>query len=379
MSTVAAHISVDGVMGSHVWLIVPKKGPWFADVDLHDDAPQLTERKKVILKIGDTSLVGTIRNAGVFADEKKVRIVAGADGWGQTVKAKPYHNDAGVKAAGVIGDVAAEVKETIGTNSKVTLKAHYAREAGVAGDIINATAASWWVGFDGVTQIADRSVIQPSPDDYTVLDFDGRNSIATIDVGSVGILQPGMRIRSRLNQDEIIASLEYDISPESLRCIAWCGNGENSAFGDALRAVIQKVVSESLFGVYRYRVVTVGSDERVDLQAVVKNALPDLSSVPIWPSGYGMHSKPDLGSECLVTFMDGDRSQPAIIAFAPGSGANAAVARQGDGIEAIPTPMVVSGTMIVSGVPTPFTAVATWTVPKILGVITGGSGKAKQE
>jgi len=376
--SVEAYITVNGRSASKVHLTVPFQGAWMADVDLHD-ATKIKAREKVSLKIGNATLVGTVRSIGSFADSSQVRIVAGADGWSQAVKGKGYANDANVLASTVITDLAREVKETIGTNATNRLGAGFAREGAVASYALDAAVKGnsvWWVDYAGVTHVGTRSNAN-APESITVLNFDGICSVATIDANEVNILFPGMKIKSRLDEMVTVRSIDYEITHDKFSCIAWCGaNGKISQIGDALTAIVRKVINESLHGVYRYRIVEL-QGERLVLQAVKENSvMPDLPLVSIWPGNYGMHSKPDLGKECLVAFADGDRAFPVVIAFQPGSEANAPVARQGDAVEILAPAAMITGTL--SGV-TPFTGVVTFPTFKLLGAITGGSGKARQE
>jgi hypothetical protein len=375
---IEAYITVNGNSASKVHLTVPFQGVWFADVDLHD-ATKIKVREKVSLKIGKATLVGTVRSIGSFADSSQVRIVAGGDGWSQVVQGKGYANDANVLASTVITDLAREVNETIGTNATNRLGAGFAREGSVASYALDAAVkgnAVWWVGYDGITNIGTRANTI-APESITVLNYDGICSVATIDANEVNIIFPGMRIKSRLDETVTIRSIDYEITHDKFSCTAWCGaNGKISQAGDALVAIIKKVINESLHGVYRYRIVE-RKGERLTLQAVKENnVMPDLPLVAIWPGNYGMHSIPDVGKECLVAFADGDRDFPVVLAFQPGSDPNIPVARQNDVVEILAPTAVITGTL--SGV-TPFTGVITFPTFKLQGIITGGSGKARQE
>ncbi|NIP89659.1 MAG: hypothetical protein GWO21_12160 [Gammaproteobacteria bacterium] len=371
-------VSIGGVRVLHARLHVPRMGAWFLDAALESDqdlssAQQIT----ITLPDGEHVLRGTVQRGGSFALHGGVRIVGGAAAWGQDVARKAYANDAGVKAATVISDLASELGETLGTvePSRASLGTHWAREAGPAGKQLEAAAGTtpWWVDFDGVTHVAARDSRDAPPESYSVLEHDPVSRWVTLGVDSLEGIAPGRVLRAGLDEPVTIGALELVISPDSARAHVWYGGAGANAVAGALASVIEHVVGQRLHGSYRYRVVQM-SGNRADLQ-VVRQApgLPDMVRVPQW-SAPGYHAELAKGAEVLVMFADGDRGFP-VVTHAVGkdgsghvpvsvqiAGGGRKVARQGDlvqcgGAGTICTLMPLSGAgappnnAIVAGVP----------------------------
>lgn len=380
-------IFVDDLQGTYARLHVSSSGPWFAEVDLADES-ELSGA--VTLKIGEATFAGTIRaaNSGSFGLRSKILIVAGGDGWGKLLPAKPYHNDAGVKARTVAEDAARESGETLGdfAGNRERLGAHFLREAGEASRAIRAaaTGASWFVDYEGITHVGARSGINVPDDAYELLDFDPRDSVAALGVDNVAAFTVGDILAKGLDEPRAISELEIIVAPERARVYAYLDDSSRSELGDSLTAIVESVAGRRLLGIYRYRVVKMTSD-RVDLQIVKKSTgIPDAPSIPMAPGIPSAHAQLAAGAEVFVQFVNGDRADPIITGFGGRSvsghvadrldlGGDTAqdAARKGDAVEIALPPAVFSGT--IGGAPA--SGVITFTVNKATGVVSGGSAK----
>lgn len=386
-----AYAALNGHRLTSVRLTVGNVGPWVADCDFESD-PDLGGR--VTLTIGELKLVGTVmaQRSGTFGAQRRVRVVAGAGGWSKAVDAKQYHNDAGVKARLVAEDAARAVGETLGDFVPATerIGRDYAREVGPASRALESVIGGvpWWVDHDGVTRVGVRPTAAVDANAYTVLAYDPRDRIATLAVDDPSAVRVGSVISERLSGPQTVRALELRVNADELRVLAWCG-GNESAYGHLaglLRSIVQRTMDGKLWGHYRYRVIRMAGD-RVELQAVRKAVgLPDLLPLSVWPGVAGAHAELAPGTEVLVVFLEGDRAQPVVVAFAGKDGvgfvpaqltlggpAGSPVARQGDMVEVqlAPTPFVgtaagtpISGTIMFAGT-------------SALGVITGGSSKVR--
>ena len=181
MDEAFAYVGADTIVSAE--LHVPRYGAWFADV-VFASAPSVAGR--VTLVIGDLSLSGTVdaRFDGTRGEQRMARIVAGAGGWGTLCAAKSYHADNGVSALVVAQDAALAAGETLGTfaPSSATVGVDYARGVTSAGSVLSDAlgSASWWIGYDGVTQVGARAEAAVAGA-YTVLDYDPRNRVVTIE------------------------------------------------------------------------------------------------------------------------------------------------------------------------------------------------------
>lgn len=313
-----ANVNGNGLTGAVVH--VPGQGAWFADVDF-EEAPDVSG--SVTLNLGDLALSGTVdaRYSGTFALRRRARIVGGVNGWGKSLPAKAYHNDAGIRAQVVAEDAAREAGETLGTFTPVAerIGVDYVRSAGVASraleDVIGGPL--WWIGYDGKTNVGPRSTAQAQETDYEVLDYDAREQIVVLAVDDLRKIGVGSIITARLDAPLTINELAIEVTAERVRVKTWCGGALMvDRIAAALRRIVARDTDAQLFGKWRYRVIQMSGD-RVELQAVRAAAgLPNILPISMAPGVAGVHSMLTPGSECLVEFIEGNRTQPFIAAFA---------------------------------------------------------------
>jgi len=143
-------------------------------------------------------------------------------------------------------------------------------------------------------------------------------------------------------------------------------------------------VDAERFGLRKYRVVSMHTDGRVNLQIVTPSGmLPSCVRVRQAPGCPGAHGQLAEGSEVLVSFVDGDTGDPVVVNFAGrgdghvpamlvlASADNSAprAARQGDTATVLLPPMVFSG--LIGGVPA--TGVLSAVTSTTLATIDSGS------
>lgn len=394
--TTQAFATVSGRAVAGFTLNTSEGGPWFADVDLEEDAAGLAGAVELV--VNGVKLKGSIppREAGTFGLQRRVRIVAGAGGWGSLLAKKGYHNDAGVKARLVADDAAREAGEKIGTfaPARERLAANYSRTASTASTALQDAAgtALWWVDYDGLTHVGERATAAAPASTYEVLGFNPRTKVAELGVDglTIGI---GAIISERLDAPETIRAFTLTLDKGALRMQAVCGvTRQTNQLEQILRAIVERIMNGWLFGKWRYRVVSMAADGRVNLQAVSKSAgVPDLLTIEQWPGVAGAHATLTNGAIVAVEFLEGRRDLPIVSGYAGkqsdgyvpsvltlgGESGAAEVARKGDSVKCLYPPTVITGTMIVGGVPTPFTGVNVSTTGQILGVIQGGTPAVK--
>lgn len=343
----ASIVNVNGLSASRAEIHVPGEGPWWADLDMADEADGLTGR--VTIRVGASELIGTIRAgaSGTFGQRRRIRVVGGADGWGRMLPRRSYHNDAGVKASVVAEDAAREAGEQLGSfaGGADRLAADYVRAAGPASNALEGAArgATWWVDYAGLTHVGERPASSPDASAYEVLSYDPRHREVVLAVDDLSAVNVGSTLSERLDEPVTVRSLELVVSSDGIRLTAWCPSaGRRSQLADSMRAIVERMTDSRLWGVYRYRVVRMHGD-RVDVQAVrAVVGLPDLLAISMWPGVAGAHAELTPSAEVLVQFIEGDREQPVIVGFAGKDGAGHVptsltlcgsaqrVARQGD-------------------------------------------------
>jgi hypothetical protein len=101
------------------------------------------------------------------------------------------------------------------------------------------------------------------------------------------------------------------------------GRRVNTKLLGALRAIVLQLVAPTAYHVpVRYRVVQVGTDDRLRLQVVrAATGFPDTLPVQIHPGVPGAKGVPALGSTVLVQFIEGDPALPIVTHFERPDGA----------------------------------------------------------
>lgn len=401
MSDQQLYVSVNGHPCSIARLTVGYGGPWQCEVELpYDDV--LTHPTTV--QLGALTLTGTpLPSAdGTYATQRRARVVGGAAAWANTVPRKGYHNDAGVKAREVAQDAARECGETLGsfTPARERIGADFAREQGPASGALEAVigATSWWVGYDGITNVGVRPAHLPPASTYTVLSYNPAARTATLTTDDPGNVRVGSTLVEGLDVPAVVRELEIVAGGEDgLRIHVWLGGAGQDAgrLAALLTSVIQRTTAAQLPCVYRYRVVSQANDERLDLQAVDTTlGLPDLRAITPCPGVAGVHGVVPIGGQVLVMFAEGDRSRPFVVAYAPfgadgfvptGQSTGARAARVGDAVSSggagtlitfgpvpagAPTPMFLGAPYLVSFNGTPPTPLL---AARLAGAITKGS------
>jgi hypothetical protein len=316
--------SIDGHTAIAARVRVPSRGPWFADVDLDTD-PDLEAR--VTLAIGELELEGTVRtrSSGIFGLQSRVRLVAGGDGWGTLLGAKAYHNDSRIRARTVAEDAAREAGEEFGDFAPALERVgiDYVRQAGPASRVLEDVigAVTWWVGYDGRTNVGSRSSSPAPAGSYEVLEHDPRARMLTLAVDDLSAIGIGSVLSERLDEAQTVREIELVVDADRVRLYAWCG--EDSGYGQLyglFRGLARRATDERLFGLWRYRVVQMSGD-RVELQSVSRESgLPDILPISMWPGVAGAHAELAGGAEVLVQFVEGDRTLPVITGFAGKAG-----------------------------------------------------------
>jgi hypothetical protein len=285
-------------------------------VDLADDV-ELDVGDSATLTISGVDHVGAIVSGGVAYGRSAYRIVAGADGWSESVSAQGYHDSAGVSVALVIGDAARLVGESVGALPSTRVGDHFARRSASAIDVLNALAPrAWYIDRAGVTQFGSRTGSTYEGTDTRTARRVSDTAIE-LETSDVTPYTPGVDV------DGIGAALDVEYRLDASRLTVRVQAGPRTSRElDAFRRVIEALDPLRAYrACYEYRVVTQDGDE-LNLQPVrASSGMPDLARVPVRlaPGAKAAHA---LGSLVTVVFLDGDPSRPRVIsgddAGAPG-------------------------------------------------------------
>ncbi len=288
---------------------LPAWGCWHAEAHLDGD---VTLSGSVTLKIADLELKGAVLSGGPMQGRSSYRIVGGAGGWGRTVSEKGYANDAGVKVATVLGDVAITVGETLGTVSQLLrVGPAFARMAGPASKVLDLVAPkAWYVDEAGVTRLGARAAGALVGKVTRITPVDLTRGKVVLAAEQIATILPGLVVDGLTAVDVL-----HEISADGgLRSTVW-GSQAGSTL-DSLQALLEQLDPDRPYrGLTEYR-VGVSEGTRLTLQPVrVSTGMPTLSRVPVRPGVPGLSGEVQNGTRVLVGFIDSDVARPFVAAF----------------------------------------------------------------
>lgn len=387
------YVAVNGRIASKVVLSAAETGPWWAECELESGEAL---KGAVVLQVGSHKLHGTIDPdfSGTFAEQFRCRIVGGANGWGKVLGSKIYHNDARARPRTIADDAARECGETIvefpdGASKPID----YVRKVASASKTLEAAAGtlSWWVDFDGKTHVGPRPATKTDSKAYDVHHFNALTGGVQLGIDELDVWI-GSTLSEGLDVPSIVRDIEVTITGGKMRCRAIVSEkpGARSVLDSLIRAIVKRLVDARLHGLYRYRVLSMGPDGRVSLQAVRKSAgLPDLLPVQQWPGVAGAHATLTKGSIVGVQFLEGDETLPVVTSYQGKQGQSFVpdvvtfgatdpadaieVAYKGATVKVLTPPAAFSGT--INGAPA--AGVVVWPAPFTLGTIEVGTPRVK--
>lgn len=335
------------------------RGTWVADTTT-------TETPTGSFELGELTWSGTIAPTGAVQDGARfyARIIGGKGRLAAQVIEKNYVGS--VPHARIARDIIAACGETIGTVDLTTSAAYYERGRGTAGQALNElcdqSGATWWVGRDGAVNVSHARPVTGAIDSDKAFqigaDIDGTTVLNVVHASDVS---PGM-----VANGKPIRAIYWTLSPDALT--AECAPSQPSVPDSRAREFYLKQ--------YQAKVSKQNGDKSVD---VIADGKFSLSSVPLLP---GIVGSPTMkgGDLVVVGWLGGSPSSPyAIPAQQAGDNAKP-VALLGDSVLFPLPPMVVNGTILVGGVPQPFSGVLTALLPQALGSVQGpGSQRLKLE
>jgi hypothetical protein len=309
-STLNGHRVLKGSAHLHSW------GCWHAEAQIDGEH---TLSGSVTFKLADLTLVGTVLSGGPEKGRSSYRIVAGAGGWGQSIAAKSYSNDASDKASTVVGDAASAVGETLAPiAATVRVGTGFTRPEGPASQVLQIVAPQgWYVDEAGVTHLGSRTAGALVGKVTRVTPVDLARGKLVLAADSIATILPGIVVDGLTAVDVL-----HEVSAEGgLRTTLW--GAQVSSPIESLRRLLEALDPDRKFrGVTEYRVVTL-SGSLLNLQPVrrASSGMPDLQRVPVRPGVAGCEATVALGSRVLVGFVDSDAARPYVAGFEDADGA----------------------------------------------------------
>lgn len=216
-------ITLNGERCKTLRIMVPKTGPWLADVEL-EGSPAAPSGLSTLV-VGASTLTGTAAPEATsrYLTRVKARLIAGAAGWRKNLPARAYHNDVpgGVSAKSVLDSTAAACGETLtGDYPADRLGFDYVRANGPAYRAIGRIAAGWWVGYDGQTRMLARASSSASAP-IEIKDFDAHSRVAELEIAELEDIAIGMVIGdSKLPAPAAVEAFEA-VWNGTFRVFAW--------------------------------------------------------------------------------------------------------------------------------------------------------------
>jgi len=202
--------SLSGYPVSDVRLHLVRVGVWSAEVCLPSPA-QLSGA--VTLTVGDMTLAGTVVRGGPVEGEAAYLVTGGAGKWRQTIGARAYRNDLGVKASTVLTDAARDAGEQLNiTSPEVLLGSAFVRAQGEAWDVLAQLAPVWWVDGAGVTQVGPRPSTAVTGA-YRLIKWVRQAGMQEIATDTPSILAPGLTLNGAA-----IEEVDLHATSDGLRC-----------------------------------------------------------------------------------------------------------------------------------------------------------------
>lgn len=303
-----ANVTLNGHAATAACLSIPGVGLWYAGVDLADP---VTLAGSITLRVLDTEWKGYVIAGGVVDGRARYRVVAGAGGWGRTLPARAYANDAGITVAKVVADAASEAGELAPASvPTTTLGPHFDRPALPASFVLNVLAPrAWYARADGVVAFGARPALPASSLPVVERNPAARAVTLALTESAAGLL-PGTT-----TEYGTAADVEIDLGAEGPRARLYASPNASRRAQAFARLLAAHDPAARFRGVHEYRVIT-QTGERLNLQPVrSRAALPDLARVPVRAGVPGVKATHAPGSHVLVAFLDADPSRPVVTGF----------------------------------------------------------------
>lgn len=335
-------LTLNGNRCTDVRCAIPAWGASYHDVSLDGE---ITLTGAVTLVVADLTVQGTVLSGGPATGRSFYRVVSGGAGWGKSLPAKSYANDAGVKLSTVLGDAAAAVGEMLDLSTiSGTVGPAYTRPADVAGRLLQRLApGAWYVGEDGKTRLGQRaaSTLAASITPTTLVDL-ARRTVTLSSLDTIASILPGVMVAG-------ITAVDVEHTADAKDGLRSKVYGSLGTGGSRRLTAIRQIMTQldpggPFRGVFEYRIV-LQNGNRLSLQPVlVSTGMPSLQQVYVRPGLPGCKANYQLGSRVLVGFVNQDPARPAVLAYEDADGAGflpqllelggggAAVARVGDNV-----------------------------------------------
>jgi hypothetical protein len=193
------------------------------------------------------------------------------------------------------------------------------RTAGPAVEVLR--GRSWYVDFNGVTQVSPRIPVPYDPTSVDVLSWDPERQRA--EVASDGPIVPGSIILDPRFGQVMVRDVELTFGESGARGFVWCTSGasvsaDQAQLGKAIADLVRAAIPLPYLRSYRYRVVSQAPDGTIILQAAIDDpsaGAPPLAKIKMWSGMAGVSAKLSPKTEIVLEFAGADPSHPMVTHF----------------------------------------------------------------
>ncbi|MFO0559069.1 MAG: hypothetical protein U0269_13725 [Polyangiales bacterium] len=325
-------LRVNGVAVLRGDLLLPRVGPWSADLLLDSDEA-LTGRATIESPAG-FRLVGHCERSQTVAGRVEVRLRGGDGGLGRVLEPVAYRPIGGVRLRAILEDWARDSGERISAQIDHELTERFidgwVRERGSAARAIRALAlslgCSWRFDEDGALMLVRESWPEVDPDGVQVLRDDPLNDASEL---AVEVLLPEL-VPGVTWQGRRVSSVEAFVLESGANRVRLLYENESSTLGrdraaEKYNVTAREEIDAAVFArTFLGRVVAQSADlATVDVELEPntpreQRVLPQLIRVPIYASIPGQVVELELSRGvqfCALTFLDAERRRPVVVGW----------------------------------------------------------------
>jgi hypothetical protein len=291
------------------------------------NAPAVSETPgALMLEVAGLSIVTTAIRQGTRAELRTVQLVGGYGGWRRAVRPQGFRVGNLVSLGSYAADIARVAGERValapGVDRKLAAVSARLGEAS-AGALLSQACAlpagsavvPWWVDLDGTTRLGPRTgeAVTSQAADSDPL---GRR-VQFVEDNAAPLLPGGTFGGATIEEFRLECDGETVRETITLAVV----DEEPRTFAASMRRLMLALFGPHVSArtLYRYVVREVYGDGRIRAVPVRSALAPDLDGLRVWPGIAGGRCRPQVSSEILVQFADGDPVADAacIVGFQP--------------------------------------------------------------
>lgn len=286
-------------------------GTWAAQVTLQTSDPDEVSGS-VDLTIGEETFKGTATASTADGGEVTATVIGGANGL--NAECAPQHYVTPCTVRTVVSDALGIGGETLSSSADSvildTALPMFTRVRERVADTLNAVlgelGASWRVGTDGSVWVGTETW-DALDEDELVITGENPNGAYFVVAPETASVRPGLTLR-----DKQITQVVYELSPSSLRAIAFYGEaGSGGQQQEVEKLIAKRTAKFDFFASYQMKVVGQNNDGTLELQSADAR-VPNMSKVPLLGIPGMKENKLLPNTPVMLAFRNGHRSKPFV-------------------------------------------------------------------